>query len=66
MIYPNNKGLVKCPNCKKEYKPILERKTNKLIQEEYPNAKKFEREQLISGLCSDKCFNEFLGIEVKK
>ena len=63
MIYPNEKGLIKCPNCKKEYKPILERKTNLCIQEEYPQAKKWKREQLISGLCSDKCFNEFIGIK---
>ena len=50
-----------CPNCKKEYKPILERKTNELIQNEFPNATKEEREQLISGLCCDKCWKEFLG-----
>ena len=62
MIIPNNKGLILCPNCKKEYKPKLERKTNKLIQEEYPNATREEREQLISGLCSDKCWNEYLGL----
>ena len=51
-----------CPNCKKQYIPILERKTDKCIQNEYPNAPKWQREQLISGLCSDKCWNEYLGI----
>ena len=62
MINLNINGCVVCPNCKKEYKPILERKTNKLIQEEHPTATKEEREQLISGLCSNKCWKEFLGL----
>ena len=53
-----------CPNCKKEYKPVLERKGNELIQVTYPNASKEEREQLISGICSDKCWVEFLGVEI--
>ena len=61
MIEPNSKGLIICPCCKKEYLPKLKRKTNKMIQEEYPNAKSYEREQLISGLCSDKCWNKYLG-----
>jgi hypothetical protein len=62
MIHPNEKGLILCPNCKKLYKPTLERKTNDLIQNEYPQATKEEREQLISGLCSDKCFKQFVGV----
>lgn len=63
MITPNEKGLVLCPNCKKLYEPILQRKTDKLIQEEYPRATKEEREQLISGLCCYKCWNAYLGCE---
>ena len=51
-----------CPCCKKEYLPKLERKTGKCIQDEYPNATAEEREQLISGLCSTKCWNKFLGL----
>ena len=62
MITPNEKGLIVCPNCKKEYKPKLTRHTDNLIQIEYPQATKEEREQLISGLCSDKCWNEYLGL----
>lgn len=50
-----------CPNCKKDYIPVLTRKTNKPIQEEYPDATSEEREQLISGICSTKCWNQFLG-----
>ena len=64
MIIPNEKGLIVCPNCKKEYKPILERKEGELIQFTYPKATREEREQLISGLCSSKCWNEFLGLGV--
>jgi len=62
MITPNEKGLIVCPNCKKEYKPILTRKTNNLIQVEFPKATREEREQLISGICSNKCWKEFLGL----
>jgi len=61
MILPDENGLIKCPNCKREYKPVLERKTDKPIQAEHPTATKEEREQLISGLCCDKCWNSFLG-----
>ena len=66
MITPNEKGLVVCPNCKKEYKPTLIRKGNELIQITYPNATLEQREQLISGICSDKCWKEYLGITRKK
>ena len=38
MIRLNENGEVICPNCKKEYKPILKRKTNKNIQDEHPTA----------------------------
>ena len=56
MKYP-----ITCPNCNKEYLPILERKTNEVIQKESE-----QREQLISGLCSTKCWNEYLGIPTIK
>jgi hypothetical protein len=62
MITPNENGLILCPNCRQFFKPKLERKTNKCIQEEYPQATPEEREQLISGLCSSKCWSEFLGL----
>ena len=61
MINPDENGEIKCPNCKRQYKPILERKTSHPIQHEHPTATKEEREQLISGLCSNKCWNKFLG-----
>jgi hypothetical protein len=52
-----------CPNCGKEYKTILDRKDDRNIQEQYPNVPAWQREQLISGLCSNKCWNRFLGLE---
>ena len=64
MIEPDSSGLIKCPNCNKRYKPILKRKTDKLIQEEFSDSTREEREQLISGLCSNKCWNEFLGLNL--
>jgi len=51
-----------CPNCKKIYTPDLERKYPEMpIQKEFPTAKPYQREQHITGLCSDKCWNEYLG-----
>ena len=54
-----------CPNCKKEYKPVLQRPDgdNRCIQDIYPKSTPTEREQLVSGICSDKCWDEFLGLE---
>ena len=51
-----------CPNCGKTYKTVLDKKhATMLVQQEFPKAQRWEREQLISGICSDKCWNEFLG-----
>lgn len=63
MIIPDKNGFLVCPNCKKKYKPKLVRKTDKLIQDEFPNATAEEREQLVSGICSNKCWDEFLGVK---
>ena len=54
---------ITCPYCKCEYVPVLgERKNHALlIQEEFPNALAWEREQLITGICSDECWDKFLG-----
>jgi hypothetical protein len=52
----------KCPNCGKEYSTKLERKRPDLVvQKEFPTAKPHQREQLISGICSDECWDEFCG-----
>ena len=61
------KGDVKmiryCPNCGKEYITELNRPEwdHRNIQEIFPQAPEWQREQLISGICSDKCWNQFLG-----
>lgn len=55
-----------CPNCREGYNTVLERKDDTPIQEQYPNSLPWQREQLISGLCSGKCWREFLGMPEKK
>jgi hypothetical protein len=48
-----------CPNCNRTYETVLERKDTRSIQLQYPNEPAWKREQLISGICSDKCWDEF-------
>jgi len=56
-------GLTICPQCGKHYLPELtERKNNMAIQMQFPNATPMQREQLVTGICSDDCWNKFLGI----
>lgn len=61
-----------CPNCKRVYVPALaarptrayaEWRQGKLVQDAFPKSRSFEREQLVSGLCSDGCWAEYLGVE---
>jgi hypothetical protein len=53
---------VKCPNCGKVYLTALDRQhPEKNIQDEFPKEPAWKREQWLSGLCSDKCWNEYLG-----
>ncbi len=56
--------VMTCPNCRKTYEPVLgQRKTpHLLIQNEFPDSEPWEREQLVTGLCSDRCWDEFLGV----
>lgn len=52
-----------CPNCKREYLTVLDREHPELpIQQEFPSVPKWQREQFISGICSDRCWDEFLGV----
>lgn len=62
MIDLDEEGMVLCPHCDKRYKPVLKRLDDRNLQEQYPNAERWEREQLISGICSQKCWDEYLGI----
>ena len=58
----DEEGLTICPCCKKHYKPILgSRIEGMVIQKQFPNATPEEREQLVSGLCSTKCWDDYLG-----
>ena len=56
-------GMTVCPQCGKHYSPVLgeRKKTNINIQDEFPNSKPWQREQLLTGICSDKCWNDYLG-----
>jgi len=54
--------LRRCPNCLNEYNTVLKRKRSDLpVQKEFPDAEPWQREQLISGICSDSCWDEFIG-----
>ena len=52
----------RCPNCLNEYNAVLERKSPDVsVQVEFPDSEPWQREQLISGICSDRCWDEFIG-----
>jgi hypothetical protein len=52
----------RCPNCQEEYDTVLERDgSGRTIQEQYPDAPTWQREQLLSGICSDDCWKQYLG-----
>jgi hypothetical protein len=60
----DEQGLVICPQCGKHYVPdfpIREPEDDRLIQVIYPKATAEQREQLLTGLCSDTCWNLYLG-----
>jgi hypothetical protein len=56
--------MTTCPNCFKVYTPVLGSRKHPelLIQEEFPDAKPWQREQLQTGICSDACWDEYLGV----
>lgn len=50
-------GLTICPTCEKHYKPVLgDRDPDRIIQEQFPEATPEQREQLITGICSNACY----------
>ena len=56
--------MTRCPKCKKDYEPELKPKPagdRRLIQAIYPEAEPWQTEQLMTGLCSDKCFDEYIS-----
>jgi len=51
-----------CPNCHRTYETILNPSntdSDSWIKNEFPKSQWWEREQIISGMCSDSCFNDF-------
>ena len=56
-------GLTICPSCGKAYSPVLgERDPDMCIQDQFPNATKIEREQLVTGICSQECWDKTFGL----
>lgn len=62
-----------CVNCGTDYIPTLSGlwgfqekylrwRNGESIQDVWPDATATAREQLITGICSDKCWNQFLGV----
>lgn len=55
-----------CPNCKEVFTPELDRKHPDIpIHQEFPQAKPYQREQHILGICSEKCWSEFTGLPTR-
>jgi len=62
-----------CPNCERNYTPDLLAREDydgkfaawrfegHLIQDVWPDATPIQREQLQTGICSDRCWDEYLG-----
>jgi hypothetical protein len=58
----NELNQIICPQCAVAYYPKLgNRKTDLVIQKEFPDATSAEREQLVTGICSDQCYTDYLG-----
>jgi len=57
-------GLTICPECALTYRPHLgERDPARMIQDQFPEATKEEREQLVTGMCSTACFARHIGYD---
>ena len=61
-----------CPNCKSTYIPTLmaenpegvrKWRNGELIQNVFPYSSEMDREQLLTGICSNECWDQYLGIE---
>jgi hypothetical protein len=65
MPQKDSKGLTICPNCFEHYVPVLReipQGDRRCIQDIFPKATPEQREQLVTGICRTKCWNEFLGV----
>lgn len=73
-LLENNMHRTRCPNCGNHYTPDLAKRPDfmikhgqwkargELIQNVWPEATTIQREQLQTGICSDKCWDEYLGV----
>ena len=60
---------MRCPNCEREYEPELVKDTvgymnwqmGDLVQKAFPTALPYQREQLLTGICSDTCWAKWLS-----
>ncbi len=58
-----------CPNCRQRNTRMFDEdsyfnwRAGMLIQNAFPTQTLIEREFLMTGMCSDKCWNEYLGDE---
>jgi hypothetical protein len=58
-----------CPNCKVETIIFLEREDldrwigGQHVQNVWPNFTPMQRETIMTGFCSDRCWHEYLGPE---
>ena len=51
-----------CPVCMNKYVlELQEVRDGRLIQEQFPDTKPWEREQLLSGICSQECWDGAFG-----
>ena len=57
-----------CPVCNMEYTPVLTRPftDHRCIQDIFPDAPNWQREQLLSGICSQKCWDECFSVDEKE
>jgi len=57
---------VRCPNCGKIYNTVLEipKGDTRSVQQIFPHEPAWKREQLMTGICSDGCWEEYLAIKV--
>ena len=73
-VVEDNDPEVQCPACAKIYVPDLAKepdwesklllwKGGQLIQRVWPDANPYQREQLQTGVCSDECWDKFVGRE---
>ncbi len=53
-------GVVRCPCCNKVYRPLLRRPSgdDRGVDRIFPAEPAWKREQLVSGICSDECFDK--------